>query len=47
MREEENIRERLIGLQHHVDRSANEWTKEHLRTRIDELEWVLEEVRQK
>ena len=45
MREEKWIRERLVDLRQQTNGATNEWTKEHLRTGIYELELVLEDVR--
>ena len=47
MRDEKWVRERILGLQQRVDGATDEWTKEHLRMRIDEMELVLEERGQK
>jgi hypothetical protein len=42
MRDETEVRDRLANINIGIEKATNEWTKEHLRVRKSELEWLLE-----
>jgi hypothetical protein len=42
VRSESEIRDRLADVNQRLEAATNEWTREHLRMRKSELEWMLE-----